>query len=1103
MSKKVFRIHNGAEGTGWFNSNKPAARELQDIRTADSNGKLATSIPSPFARVDLVKNAFDSIGKSRQIFGDSNNHKLISDALDVAQLFFYFKKVKNKYPNAEIIAWDPKKNIAEAIQNPASELFARTLDLFWKQDADTYGFNRVNQIFILRINFKVIGATSPATMFFAAQDVEKYDLDFSFDNVKLFDSKFESIVERDEAFISFMYATYKHPYFSQCFPELFQYLSIGLTELQKRNYELWNKIQSFAPNTLADEFIQLNTINTPPVEVCGIPICSDQPNPKIISQKSGFTIKTSKQFNQNVLLPLVLPTKSFFLPWIYTNNVWDSETKVPELDKRPLNQRTLPGQADQYPYLTLSDFLEDRLIETPYDINENKYLTFGFDRYLLPLKPLFFEYFNVDDIIKNKLISIDTTVPNAVLVNLKVPTTSGVIEFKKIYSEDMIFLREMHLGMFPMLVDPQKVIPINYHVGLIDQEEYSNDPINLEFYNQGLRIDNKDINKVVRLEKLGKEGSYHYKFNKEFDVIRVASGNDVNGFILPNFTKLPRKPGQARVAIDFGTTNTHIEYKYDDGVEKAFDVKDIYASLSVEVTAKGRRKITEQLLEAEVFPREIGGESQYKFPMRTALLENHNTNWAASPSLFQNSNVSYFYEKTSTQAHHNVITDLKWNDLTDSVEKLKVVHFVEGLLEGVKYKLLADGVFLGDTTIKWLYPVSMTLNQRMLLANIWEDAVEKIFGQKINVESIPESIAPYTYYNHARGLMGLTASIDIGGGTSDIAIFEKENAKMISSVAFAGNAVVGDAYNCSLQINGFYQAFNRKFQQACDNKNASLQKNILDQIVNGRKPDSSNFNSFLFSVDNTVFDYSEELRLHPTMKFPYLLFYASQAFYLANLMKMCGSAIPNNIIFSGSGAKSLEIIDQDRKGHSFTKLLFDFFFNNIYEVDSANIKIELTPNPKEVTCKGALLSTPIDLKNKTGFWLGGKDQFNQVHYESDLNKPNYQTANTDEFKNDILGSLSHFFDLFDKYVIQNDLSDVYGIDNSAMTVFKAIRDRNLKDYLEKGLSEKLKAANGSEAPVAEGLFFYPLVGLLNNLATELANQTQGSQVAESASAINR
>lgn len=1087
MAKKVFRIYDGAEGSGWFNSTKPAMMTLQNINSTDKNGKLATSIPSPFARIDLVKNAFDAVGRLGKTIGSTNNHKLISDALDVAQLFFNFEKVKNKYHNAEIIAWNPQEDIKEAINNSTSKVFGNTLDLFWNQDSSSYNFDKVQQIFILRINHKVVGASSPATMFFAAQDVYDLDLDFKFGNVQLFDSDLESIVERDDAFIKYIYAAYKQPDFSILFSELHEYLSVGLKELKHINIELWNEINDFDRETITTDFSQLCIEGIPPVDICGIPVCTAILNPTMIESNSGFIIDCSINKTIEGYKPLVLPIEKSFLKWTYTNAVWDSKTTVPTFDPSPLNKRILPGQADKYPYLTIGDFLEERLIKLPFSINESKFNSYGFKDYLLPLKPLFFKYFDISDIERDKMISIDTTVPNGIRVCLSIPTKSGKIEYKKLYSDIDIFDRDMHLGLFPLLIDTKKEIPMNYYIGLIDQDDKCRKDIDLEFYNQGNRIENSEVNKVIRLEKQRMKGSYNYKLSNNPEIVRVISDNDVNGFIIPRFATLDRKPTSAKVAIDFGTTNTHIEYKYDGGSEKAFEVKDVYGSLALK-TKLGRRKINEELLESEVFPKEIGNVSDYKFPLRSALLVNNLTNWDANPLTFQDSNVSYSYEKNPIQAHHNVITDLKWNNLNNTVEKLKVVHFVEGLLEGVKYKLLADGVSISNTTVKWLYPVSMTQNQTLLLSNIWDDVAEKILGKNVIVEKIPESIAPYKYYSKNMGLMGLTASIDIGGGTSDIAILENEEAKMISSVGFAGNVVVGDAYNATLPINGFYKTFNKKFEQACFIKEASLQTTILDQIVNGKNQDSSNFNNFLFSVDSKIFNYSEELRLHPKMKFTYLVFYAAQAFYLANLMKNCNSAIPANIIFSGSGSKSLDIIDQDTRNHTLTQNLFNFFFNRVYNVENANINIKLTSNPKEITCKGALFCEPIDLKNKIGFWLGGTNKLDKVYYESDLDRPTYEDVSSIDYKDEILETLNQFFDLFDKYEHQNDLNDVYGIDNSVMTTFSSMRNHQLDNYLDKGIEKKLMAANGDQAPITEGLFFYPLVGLLNKLAADLADE---------------
>ena len=86
---KVFRIHStGASNKDWFSSNPIGSSIIDEILAQDKKGtKQPTSIPSPFARMDLVRTAFGKIANSGNIDGDSDNHKLVSDALDMVSDF--------------------------------------------------------------------------------------------------------------------------------------------------------------------------------------------------------------------------------------------------------------------------------------------------------------------------------------------------------------------------------------------------------------------------------------------------------------------------------------------------------------------------------------------------------------------------------------------------------------------------------------------------------------------------------------------------------------------------------------------------------------------------------------------------------------------------------------------------------------------------------------------------------------------------------------------------------------------------------------------------------------------------------------------------------
>lgn len=97
---KIFRLYK--EGTAtyedWNNSpafpyNSTSRDTIEDPDGASAQHEI-TSIPSPFARIDLVKTAFkevckqDKQTKKIELNGNTIFHKMVSDTLDVAEIFF-------------------------------------------------------------------------------------------------------------------------------------------------------------------------------------------------------------------------------------------------------------------------------------------------------------------------------------------------------------------------------------------------------------------------------------------------------------------------------------------------------------------------------------------------------------------------------------------------------------------------------------------------------------------------------------------------------------------------------------------------------------------------------------------------------------------------------------------------------------------------------------------------------------------------------------------------------------------------------------------------------------------------------------------------------
>ena len=104
-----------------------------DIRQIkDPNGGLSrnprTAIPSPFAQLDLVKNAFEHLQPTPQgMVGIASEQIMVSNALDVAQLFFEYE---NHRDQLHIVRWNKTAELERLKASPEHRLYGETLELF-------------------------------------------------------------------------------------------------------------------------------------------------------------------------------------------------------------------------------------------------------------------------------------------------------------------------------------------------------------------------------------------------------------------------------------------------------------------------------------------------------------------------------------------------------------------------------------------------------------------------------------------------------------------------------------------------------------------------------------------------------------------------------------------------------------------------------------------------------------------------------------------------------------------------------------------------------------------------------------------------------------
>ena len=185
----ILSYNNKTTGEGWIELNSQYSADEIDM-IADPNGGLSqkprTAIPSPFAQMDLVKNAFQRLAMHNNLQGELMDEKLVAGALDIAQLFFNLEELGTKL---HIIKWNKTAETARLKENPQHRLLGETIEMFLEQDKEAFNFDKMDNIFFLVYGNQVIGSTSPVTLFMASPNAEKGLIDLQVEqNVKLFDS---------------------------------------------------------------------------------------------------------------------------------------------------------------------------------------------------------------------------------------------------------------------------------------------------------------------------------------------------------------------------------------------------------------------------------------------------------------------------------------------------------------------------------------------------------------------------------------------------------------------------------------------------------------------------------------------------------------------------------------------------------------------------------------------------------------------------------------------------------------------------------------------------------------------------------------------------
>lgn len=1115
-----FRFHTGKDLKGWENSNplnEVAIKAIEDPNGAHSSREI-TSIPSPFARIDLIKTAFKEVSNTK-LDGDTIYHKMVSDALDIGQIFFEADKYSDKI---EIISWDKKQQLNELINssNPKHRLLGESLRLYLEQDEKTYNFDKLSKIYLINYTdgpepLNIIGGTSPATLFFTSAN--KYELDgFQIGNDILLDDDYKPLYQRDPDYIKYLFSLKnKISSFSSKMTELdnyleetYRHLDKGIKDqISKSNDDYYNSL----PNLNIDGGGEI-------IEVIGVSLKKAKGKEELIKD-SGFVINSDRDINEEYP-PLVLPNEVFNGNLKYVSETWDSNAKAPNFDELEPSQRTLPNDGNKYPYLTISDFLEPVLIRTEFPIDKNYFHDGNYQSndnsigsYLLPLKPLYFKYFTTESLKKTingeKQFELKTLAGGYVEAILRIPIQENQhITFRRTYANPVnqahkpeydertnkgaIIENRINLAITPFYEFPRTVHQ-EYNVALYEGDYiFDDNKYELNYYNSNNQV--LEENQIQRVQRRYKEEETFNMFanvvNSNFKYIQLKH-NFASGILVPLFYDRIGGTSQYDFSIDFGTTNTHIEYSIDKGKPKPLEIekaeKHHIGSL---VAFKDLKEAYLKTLRDDLIPEEIHSDAIYQFPQRTAINFHKKTNFIQPIYSLGNISIPFKYEKESFDLNSKVRTNLKWGSNTEENQKI-LKGFFEELVKIIRNKILLNGGALEQTQITWSYPASMLNFQLSLMENEWHEIITKYLGNNLNIRKVCESLTPYYYYQKFEGIPAMDKpliSIDIGGGTSDVAIYSEEAPILFSSYRFAGEAIFGDNYNRNINLNGYINRYYSKIKKILEEND----QNVLIEAATRIKESNSSHDviSSFFSfkdnkglIDNNVsIDFLQFLKNDKDFKIIFLLFFMSQIYHIAHLFKSKQVSVPGVISFSGTASKLLTVIDTSLN-HDNLKFLTGEIFKSVLNLESRpQIDIKLPSNPKEISSKGGITIPDEHLLNT-----------NEIK-ETLITNSSLQTNGSDkisyekvkEFENETMKNFDSFLDFFFSLNKSFSYRDNFGIEKTTLDFTKDFLQKKKLNALKTGIKNKLSdISDESDEEINETLFFYPLVGTLGELAYEL------------------
>lgn len=518
---------------------------------------------------------------------------------------------------------------------------------------------------------------------------------------------------------------------------------------------------------------------------------------------------------------------------------------------------------------------------------------------ILPTKASFFNRTNASDFLQSLTANISGTE-----ITLSINVDGYPLEkVYKLKNENAISGLPI-ADIWPNFVHPNWNIYYAYSYD-VDRKQLSFDFPNLDNPQKNVHSFNSNLSKLSKLHSFPSHIICSY-CNNEIGIIPLRVPNPISSTDI-----------EWTVGVDFGTSFTNA-YKKQGEVDEKISFEDLHYRISAGNDDNRVIALTDNFIPLE-----------QKLPISSLLSIKDGRNQVIhngdhEPEILFDARIYALQAPRKVQEGKGIlIGNLKWNSVRNQ-EPMRL--FIEQLALQISAQAVKNGV----TQIQWAisYPTAFSKRDKRSYVNIWNDCSNKlgqftglVYGQLAvtNTQHFRSESLAFARYFAARKNKNLVsaACIDIGGGTSDISIWEKQGALPIPiyqcSVQLAGKHLFSNIVKRAPQFLNYIKLANDDTLVSLQG-NPSLFASAMDALAKERGEDWLKNQRRKLQDDNRLYGYLQILAIGIAG----LHYYVGLALQIlhredANNIRRYQAGAPVNVYFGGNGCRLLNWLSDTGK----------------------------------------------------------------------------------------------------------------------------------------------------------------------------------------------